>query len=213
MSRWTRVTVLDLPGWRRGRARSSPSTVEGVGRAAAGWLEVLDRRDVVLVGHSSGSQSALHTAEIVPDRISGLVLAGPTLDPRARHAGVLLLRTLDTIAREELAELPAVLPWYLASGGPAWLRLGWSVMRDRPEELVARMTHPVLFLTGYRDRFAPPAWVRTLAALVDAPHELVPGAHNACFTAPSAAAALVHRQVRRWSDGDQPVQLGRTAPA
>jgi pimeloyl-ACP methyl ester carboxylesterase len=78
---WTRGTVLDLPGWRGGRGRSPPSTVAGVGVAAAGWLETRARRDIVLVGHSSGAQSAIRTARLVPGRLVGLVLVGPPWTP------------------------------------------------------------------------------------------------------------------------------------
>jgi pimeloyl-ACP methyl ester carboxylesterase len=198
LGRWTRATVLDLPGWRWGRGRSSPSTVPAVGAAAANWLEVNDQDSVVLVGHSSGAQSALRTGLATPDRIVGLVLAGPTLEPRARNPAVLAVRFLDTVAHEKLPELPAVLPWYLSSGGVPWLRLVRSVVTDRPEDLVAAVRPPVLFLTGDRDRFAPPTWAQHLAALRSAPCTLLPGAHNVCFTSPEAAGAAVHQAVLGW---------------
>jgi pimeloyl-ACP methyl ester carboxylesterase len=199
LGRWTRATVLDLPGWRRGRGRSSPSTVAAVGAAAARWLEVSGRREVVLAGHSSGAQSALRTALAVPDRLLGVVLAGPTLDPAARHPAVLLVRFLDTILREKLPELPAVLPWYLSSGGLPWLRLVGSVLTDRPEDLLPAIRPPVLVLTGDRDRFAPPSWAERLATMSSAPCFLLPGPHNACFTSPEAADAAVHQAVLGWA--------------
>ena len=199
LGRWTRATVLDLPGWRRGRGRSSPSTVAAVGAAATRWLEVTDRHDVVLAGHSSGAQSALRTALDVPDRVVGLVLAGPTLDRRARNPAVLFVRFLDTVAREKLPELPAVLPWYISSGGLPWLRLVGSVITDRPEDLVADIQPPVLLLTGDRDRFAPPAWAEHLTALAGARCVLLPGPHNACFTSPETADAALHQAVLGWA--------------
>jgi pimeloyl-ACP methyl ester carboxylesterase len=197
IGRWTRATVLDLPGWRLGRGRCS-STVAAVGATAARWLEVTDRHDVVLGGHSSGSQSAVRTALAVPDRLAGLVLAGPTLDPRARDPAVLLARFLGTVTREKLPELPAVLPWYASSGGLPWLRLVASVIADRPEDLVGAVSTPVLVLAGDRDRFAPPAWAERLATLASAPCFLLPGPHNACFTSPAAADAALHQAVLGW---------------
>jgi pimeloyl-ACP methyl ester carboxylesterase len=67
-------------GWRKG------ITVHGARgrRRAAGWLTETDRRDLVLIGHSSGAQSAILAALAVPDRLAGVVLAGPTLEPGAR---------------------------------------------------------------------------------------------------------------------------------
>lgn len=111
IAHWTAVTVLDLPGWHRGRSRSSLSTVEGVAAAAARWLDVTQRRNVVLIGHSSGAQSAIRTALAVPDLLHGLVLTNPTLDPRARHLPGLLVRLVDTAVHERLSEFPDVLPW------------------------------------------------------------------------------------------------------
>ena len=208
LSRWTRATALDLPGWRRGRGRSSSSTVTSVGAAAARWLEVSDRQDLVLVGHSSGAQSAIRTALAVPHRLTGLVLAGPTLDPRARNPAVLAVRFLQTIAREKLPELPTVLPWYLASGGLPWLRLVSSVIADHPEHLLAAVQPRVLVLTGDHDRFAPTCWARDLAALKSAPCVLLPGPHNACFTSPAAADLAVHQAVLSWA-----TSTGRPLPS
>src|SRR3954468_12815844 len=74
---WTRVTVLDLPGWRWGRARHCPPTLDGVAEAAVAWLGTR-RRPVVLVGHSTAAQSAALVADRAPELLAGLVLAGPT---------------------------------------------------------------------------------------------------------------------------------------
>src|SRR5918998_287185 len=108
LGRWTRATVLDLPGWRAGRGRASPSTVGGVARATTGWLRETDARNVVLVGHSSGAESAIRTALVVPDRLAGLVLGGPTLQPEARWPGTLVVRFFRTIYHEKWSEVPTV---------------------------------------------------------------------------------------------------------
>jgi pimeloyl-ACP methyl ester carboxylesterase len=202
IARWTRVTILDLPGWRVGRPRSSTSTVESVAVAVARWLQATARRDIVLVGHSSGAQSALRTAHLVPDLISGLVLAGPTLDPAARKPAALLTRFVDTVVHEKLSELPAVLPWYFSSGGLPWLRLVRSAVMDRPEDRVQCLHPPVLVLAGDRDRFAPPEWAMQLAELASAECVIMPGPHNVCFTAPQPTAAALQRAIRQWTLGD-----------
>ena len=69
-----------------------------------------------------------------------------------------------------------------------------SVLRDRPEDVAGKLGLPVLVITGAPDRFAPPAWAEHLAELCAGRYETLPGAHNACFTAPVAFAA-VHRAV------------------
>ena len=198
MGRWTSATLLDLPGWRGGRGRSSPPTVEGVAEAAAGWLRATDRRDVVLVGHSSGAQSALRTALSEPGRLAGLVLAGPTLAPAARRPAGLLPRLAATLVRERWAEAPVVLPWY-ARGGLDWIRLVRSVIADEPEAVAGALRVPTHLMTGAEDRLAPPGWAQHLAGLCSGSYETLPDAHNNCFTAPAAAGAAVHRAVRAWT--------------
>jgi pimeloyl-ACP methyl ester carboxylesterase len=199
ISSWTRVSVLDLPGWRGLRGRGSASTVAGIAAATAGWLEAGDWRDVLLVGHSSGAQSAIRAALLVPDRLRGLVLAGPTLDPAARSPLALLARLAETLRHERLSELPAVLPWYLRSGVLPWLRLVRSAVTDKPEAVAGQLRLPVLVLTGARDRLAPPDWAARLAALAGGSCQIVPGAHNACFTDAAATDAVLRRTVLDWA--------------
>jgi pimeloyl-ACP methyl ester carboxylesterase len=58
------------------------------------------------------------------------------------------------------AELPAVVPSHIASGGRPLLRLIRSAIADRSEDQVQRLTMPSVVITGRRDGFAPPAWAR-----------------------------------------------------
>jgi diacylglycerol kinase (ATP) len=186
-SAWTRTTVLDLPGWKGGRAASCPPTLDGVAVSTADWLEQTNRHDVILLGHSTGAQSVLRTALLVPDRVAGVVLAGPTFDRDARTVPALLRRLLTTVPREAPAELSTVGPSYLASGGLPLLRFLLSALPDQPEQLIVQLPMRALVITGERDGFAPPAWADRLAQLGSAPRQIIPGAHNACFPHPKEA--------------------------
>ena len=186
-SQWTRASIVDLPGWRAGYAHACPPTLVAMAMALAHWLEATERHDVILLGHSTGAQVVLKTAQLVPELIRGLVLGGPTLDPDARTMPALLRRAIRTLPREVPAELPAVIPSYIASGGRPLLRLIRSAMADRPEDQVQQLTMPSVVITGRHDGFAPPAWARHLAELASAPYVILPGAHNGCF--PHAQAA------------------------
>lgn len=188
---WTRVALLDLPGWRAGRATSSGPSLDGVADATAGWLEATGRTGVVLAGHSTGAQSVLRTALQVPGRVAGVVLAGPTFDPAARTVPALLRRIAATIVHERPGELLAVGPSYLSSGGLPLLRFVGTALPDRPEDLLPRLGAPVLVVTGRRDGLAPPPWARRLASLAGGACVVIPGAHNAPFTHPAAADAVL----------------------
>jgi pimeloyl-ACP methyl ester carboxylesterase len=186
-SQWTRASIVDLPGWRAGETQACPPTLVAIAMAMAHWLEATQRHDVVLLGHSTGAQAVLKTAQLVPELIRGLVLAGPTFDPDVRTMPALLKRAVRTLPREVPAELPVVLPSYIASGGRPLLQLIRSAMADHPEDQVQRLTMPSVVITGRHDGFAPPAWARHLAELASAPYVILPGAHNGCY--PHAEAA------------------------
>jgi pimeloyl-ACP methyl ester carboxylesterase len=190
---WTRATLLDLPGWRAGRPRSCDPGLDSIAATTGSWLEATDRRGVLLIGHSTGAQSVLRTALHLPERVAGVVLAGPTFAPEVRTTSALLRRAVATIAHETPAELMAVGPSYLHSGGLPLLRFLLSALPDRPEDLVPRLTVPVLVVTGEHDGFAPPGWAHHLARLASAPCVVLPGAHNAPFPFPRDADAAVQR--------------------
>jgi len=195
---WTRATILDLPGWHHRRARSCAPSLDGVAAATARWLQVTGRTDVVLVGHSTGSQSALRVALLVPERLRGVVLAGPTFEPGTRTLGRVLRRS-PTLVREAPGEVPAVLPSYLRSGGLPLLRLLLAAFPDRPEDVITDVRPPMLVMTGQDDGFAPPDWARRLATLADAPCVVLPGAHNSCYPFPLQSDDAIRLAVAGWT--------------
>jgi pimeloyl-ACP methyl ester carboxylesterase len=198
---WTRITMLDLPGWSVAHRQFCRARVPDIGAAAARWLQANDCRDVILMGHSTGSQAALHSALTVPDRLSGLILAGPVFPPSVRRPGSLARAVIRTLPYESWAELPAVVPASAASGLVALARLLGSGMRSQPEDLVPGLgTMPVCVITGRHDGVAPPDWARELADVANGTLEIHPGGHNACFVDPASVDAAVRRSVEHCAD-------------
>ena len=202
ISAWTRATVLDLPGWRAGRARACLPTLTGVAVATARWLETTDRDGVILFGHSTGAQSALATALLVPERIAGVVIAAPTFDPPVRTFRVLLRRLPAALRREPFGEVGVVAPSYVASGGVDFVRFLRTALDDRPEDIIAQLAMPILVLTGEHDSFAPPLWAQHLADLASAPCAVLPGSHNAPYPYPGETDAALHQAVQSWSESE-----------
>jgi pimeloyl-ACP methyl ester carboxylesterase len=199
ISAWTQATVLDLPGWRAGRARACPSTLTGVAVATARWLETTDREKVILFGHSTGAQSVLATALLVPDRVAGVVIAGPTFDPAARTFRALLRRVPAALRREPFGEIGVVAPSYLASGGVDFVRFLRTALDDQPEDTITKLATPILVLTGEHDRLAPPSWAQHLSDLASAPCRVLPGSHNAPYPYPGETDAALHQAVQSWN--------------
>jgi pimeloyl-ACP methyl ester carboxylesterase len=201
---WTRATVVDLPGWSRGRARSCSPTVADMATTLAHWLQARDLRNVVLLGHSVGSLTVLRAALMVQDRLSGVVLAGPSFPPDVRRAGAVWWRFFTTIPREPADEIAAIVPSFLSSGGPALFRLLNDGLAQRPESEVGRLDVPVLVVAGEHDGLAPPPWARELSELARTGSlAVLPGAHNACFPHAEAADAVLRATVERWAAGER----------
>ena len=192
---WTRITMLDLPGWSVRHRQFCRARVPDIGAAAARWLEANDCRDVILLGHSTGAQAALQAALIVPERLTGLVLAGPVFPPSLRRVRSMARAVVRTLPYESWAELPAVVPASLASGLVPLARLLGSGMKDRPEDLISNVATPVCVFTGRNDGVAPPDWSQRLADAANGRFEVHPGGHNACFVDPVSVDAVLRRAV------------------
>ena len=188
---WTRVHLLDLPGFGHRATARLPAELGAVAATAAAWLAEAAPAPVLLVGHSTGAQAALRAALTRPAGVGGLVLAGATFSPQGRRVPGLLRQVAATLPHELPGELPAVLPYYLrgARGLPALLR---SAMSDRPEEAVPALVVPLVVLRGRRDALCPPLWAQTLASAAPSGRvRVVPGAHNAPYSEPALTAAAL----------------------
>jgi pimeloyl-ACP methyl ester carboxylesterase len=194
---WTRVTLLDLPGFGSARTAGLPADLAAVAAAADGWLEQEPTGPVVLLGHSTGAQVVLRAAVQRPAAVRLLVLGGMTFDPAARSPAVLARRVRETVVHEHPGEVAAVLPYYLrgARGLPALLR---SALADRPEDRIAAVRSPVLVLRGQHDALCPADWARSLAAGTQDGRALqLPGAHNVPYTHPALLSSVLAQAVER----------------
>jgi pimeloyl-ACP methyl ester carboxylesterase len=198
-SAWTRTTILDLPGWQGGHARSCDATLVDTARTAARWLEVTGRRDVVLVGHSTGAQVVLLSALQAEDRLAGLCLAGPTFAPAARSLPAAARRAVATMCSEPVGAAEIILPSYVRSGGAPLLRFVRTALDDRPEDHVRDVAAPVLLMSGRRDPFCPLPWARYLADRAGTVCHELDGGHLAQYGDPNTADDLLHRAVRSWT--------------
>ena len=157
----------------------------------ADWLEATGLPPVVVLGHSFGCQVAVELAVRFPDRVGGLVLAGPTIDPSARTAARQVLRWLRDTAREDPLQLP-ILARDLRDAGPRRVAatLGHA-LRDPIEAKLPLVGVPVLVTRGASEPIVPRAWAEAAARLLpDGELAEIPGPHNANY---GAAAALAGR--------------------
>ncbi|QFZ20197.1 alpha/beta fold hydrolase [Saccharothrix syringae] len=196
---WSRPFLLDVPGFGHRPPRPCAAEVPAVADAVVRWLDlVVGDRPVVLVGHSTGAQAALHVAALHPGRVGALVLMGPTFPPEQRRFPGLLRNYFRNSRREPPGLLPVTVPYY-ARGGPRELvRFVRSGQRDRPEQVITGVRCPTLLVRGEHDAFSPRDWVdRLTAAAPDGWSETAPGAHTFPYQHGGATSALIARAARR----------------
>lgn len=188
---WTRVNLLDVPGFGHRMTASCPASLTAVAGDVTAWLDVVPRAPVLLAGHSTGAQAALHVALARPGMVAGLALAGPTFPPDARRWRPLAAKIARTVPHETLGLIGATVPQYLRGRGRV-LTLLRTAMADAPEAHISGVGCPVTIVRGARDAVCPEPWAAALAGR--AAHGrcvTVPGAHNFCYQAPVPAARVL----------------------
>ena len=177
--------VALLPGMGR------PVAVPPVEELAALLRARLGRGPVVLAGHSQGCQVVAAVGD--DPRVAGVVLLGPSTDPRLRSPVGLALRWLVTALGEPLWQLPLVLAQWLRTG-PRRMRALWrQASPDRIERRLRRVPVPVVVVRGTRDRLCGADWARALVAAAPRGRlvELPRAAHMTVQTRPDAVAELL----------------------
>jgi pimeloyl-ACP methyl ester carboxylesterase len=177
-SAWTHAALLDVPGFGHQRPRSCAPVLPAIAALTAAWLRSAGGRPVVLFGHSTGAQVALHAARAAPDRVAALILAGPTFPPSLRTAGPLTRAILQDLRHESPGLVPVNAPYFLRGGPTSLARFIRSGQHDRPERVIMSVACPVTVVRGERDPFCPADWAGELAD--SAPNGqlvTVPGAH------------------------------------
>ena len=173
-----RATTIPLEGYGVPATRSSDLRPEVL---AGRLLEQLPAQErLVLAGHSASCQVVAHAARQAPYRVAGLLLVGPTTDPRARGWARLAGRWLATAVHERPGQVPALVRQYHRTTVSTMARAMDAARRDRIEETLAPVSCPVMVVRGHHDRICPEGWARSLATTVTLPAggHMVPLTHG-----------------------------------
>ena len=187
--------VVLLPGM------GLPGPVPRLEELAASLRARLGEGPVLLVGHSQGCQVVVAAAG--DPRVVGLVLLGPTTDPRLRSAVGLTRRWVATAVRERWPHALLALPQWLRTG-PRAMRQLWAVASpDRIDVRLRTVGVPVTVVRGTRDRLCAHDWADAVAAAAPSGRlvELPGAAHLTPMTHPGEVAALVHEAAAQQRPG------------
>jgi pimeloyl-ACP methyl ester carboxylesterase len=183
--------VVLLPG--AGLRAEVPALDELAGRLRG----ALGEGPVLLVGHSQGCQVA--AAAATDARVAGLVLLGPTTDPRLRSPWVLAARWVRTALAEPWRQVPRIVAQWLTTG-PRRMGQLWRVAApDRIDRRLAPLAVEVTVVRGVRDRLCPHDWATALAAAAPRGRlvEIDDAAHMTVQTHPAQVARIIADAVAR----------------
>src|SRR5829696_1555072 len=187
------VYAIDLPGF--GLTDGPPEVLDVVGLAdaLAGWIQAAGVGRPALLANSVGCQVAVDCAVRYPDRVSRLVLVGPTTDPIARSALRQVLRWLRNLPGERPGQLPLSVADYADAGVGRALRTFGYALADRIEDKLPLVQAPTLAVRGAHDPIVPQAWAEEVTRLLPRGRlAVVAGApHTVNFAAPGSLAELV----------------------
>jgi pimeloyl-ACP methyl ester carboxylesterase len=148
----------------------------------------------VLMGHSASCQIVARAACLVPDRISALVLVGPTTDPRAASWPLLAQRWLRTAIWERPGQVPLLARTYARTGLLWILRAMDAARREDVRTSLRDLDCPVLVVRGRHDRICPEDWADQLVASAPAGSRVVTlarGGHMVPLTHGEMLAAVL----------------------
>jgi pimeloyl-ACP methyl ester carboxylesterase len=193
LARDAHVVAPDLPGFGYTRGPVHALDVRGLSLALADWLRVTSRDGAVLLGNSTGCQVLVDLAVHSPQLLGPLVLAGPTVDRRARSVPQQWGRL---VANQwfEPPRLGAVLARdWVACGPRRYAETLAGMVADPVERKLHLVPVPALVVRGARDPIVPRRWAREVAqALPQGRLAEVPGAgHTLNWSAPKDLARLV----------------------
>jgi pimeloyl-ACP methyl ester carboxylesterase len=187
--------VVRLPGFGR---RPAPSDDLRPGVLGARLADLLDDlpAPVVLAGHSASAQVVVEAAARAPERVSALVLVGPTTDPRAASWPRLAARWLRTACWERPWQVPLLVRTYRRTGLGRMLRTMDAARHHDLRPALRTLRCPVLVVRGRHDRICPEDWAADVVAGASAGSRAVTLAAGGHMV-PLTHGALVAAQVRR----------------
>jgi pimeloyl-ACP methyl ester carboxylesterase len=186
-------TVVELPAYGRPAPRGTVLDPDHLAVVLLARLDALGVPAAVLLGHSASCQIVAAAAARDPGRVAGLVLVGPTTDPRAGGWPALAARWLRTAGHERPGQVPQLIRAYARTGLGSMARGMDAARRHRIERPLAAVACPVLVVRGRHDRIAPASWTAAVAAAAPAGRSLTlaAGGHMVPITHPRATAAVV----------------------
>ncbi len=194
------VYAIDLPGFGDSPEPGTALDMPASGDYVAGFVRTLPEGDVVLVGHSMGTQVVVEALVRHPELGRRAVLIAPTVNDAERTVAWQAWRMVQDLAIGSPKVLWLGLIQYVKAG-PRWFIAKLRQMLDhRVEDVLPQLQADTLVLRGEVDRVCPREWVQHVAALI--PHatfvEVGGRGHEAMIRSPQPVAGMIIHHTQAW---------------
>ncbi len=186
------VYAPDLPGFGWSGNPQRVLDVSELADALAGWMKAIGLSRAALVANSLGCQIVVDLAARQPELVDALVLAGPTIDRKARNAPAQILRWLRDWPHERPSLALAHVRDFVLAGVPRSLETFRNTLADQIEEKLPLVQAPALVVRGSRDPIVPQDWAEEVTRLLPRGRLVViPGPHCVNYSAPREFTRVV----------------------
>lgn len=199
LARRTDVWVPDLPGYARRLASRAALPIPELADAVVSWLDTIGVQRAAFVGNSAGCQVAVEVAARHPERVTVIILEGPTIDAEARSLLRQAWRVFKAGRREPASLGPLQFSDWIATGLRGVIGAVRHAFAHRIEDRLPDVACPALVVRGGLDPIVPQRWAeRVTAGLPDGSLRVVPDAgHALTYSTPRVLADIVEDFVDR----------------
>lgn len=162
------VLAPDLPGYGRSATPERPLDIHELADALTEWLDLAGITSAPLVANSMGCQIAVDLAVRAPERVSRLVLVGPTMDPSAPTLWAQWRGVVRDALHEPVGLNLAELRDYLRMGPRRIAATARHALADELTEKLERVRQPALVIRGEHDQIVSQPWAERVAAALPA---------------------------------------------
>lgn len=202
------VHLLDLPGFAAVPPPRDAAGIEEFAGLVDRWLRRQRLANVVLVGHSMGSQIVTEVLARDPGVATHGVLIGPPVNAQERSVGQQMVRLAQSSVRESRGTRAMALAGYRRTTVRWFRQVLPGMLRFPVEQRIADVDTPLLVVRGEYDRVAPREWTAMLTERApDAWSAEIPGAsHAVIYEHGREVAALIAEHAARPARGKRTEQ-------
>jgi 2-hydroxy-6-oxonona-2,4-dienedioate hydrolase len=186
------VLVPDMPGFGYSNKPQHVLNIQELGEALHDWSHSAHVKKAWYLGNSTGCQIITDLAFHYPDRVKGIILQGPTIDPSMRRKGKQIWKFLQNSSGEPSSQMLNMMKDYSLSGIKRVTKTLDFSMIYKTEDFLPMINLPALVVRGDKDEIVSHEWATRAASLLPkGQYKVIPGAaHTIPWAMPKQLAAL-----------------------